>query len=94
MFSEKVRRLREELGWTQQKLADELGCSLRTISSYERENKRPRHRRTYSKLAEIFGVDVIGLFAGGTMSLEDKKAALDAIEEAYYMAKSEMGKEK
>ena len=127
MFSEKVRRLREELGWTQQKLADELGCSLRTISFYERENKRPRHRRTYSKLAEIFGVDVnylltdedefvlratqefgaegrqeanalirsvIGLFAGGTMSLEDKKAALDAIEEAYYMAKSEMGKEK
>ena len=122
MFSEKVRRLREELGWTQQKLADELGCSLRTISSYEREN-----RRTYSKLAEIFGVDVnylltdedefvlratqefgtegrqeanalirsvIGLFAGGTMSIEDKKAALDAIEEAYYMAKSEMGKEK
>ena len=47
MFSEKVRRLREELGWTQQKLADELGCSLRTISSYERENKRPRHSRTY-----------------------------------------------
>lgn len=122
MFGEKVRKLREDLGWTQQKLADELGCSLRTISAYERENIRPRHRKTYNKLAEIFGVDVnylltdedsfvlrateefgaqgrqeanalirgvIGLFAGGAMSLTDKKAALDAIEEAYYIAKRE-----
>lgn len=122
MFGQKIRKLREDLGWTQQKLADEIGCSLRTISAYERENIRPRHRRTYSKLAEVFGVDinyllteedsfvlrateefgsegrqeanalirgVIGLFAGGAMSIEDKKAALDAIEEAYYIAKKE-----
>lgn len=122
MFGQKIRKLREDLGWTQQKLADEIGCSLRTISAYERENIRPRHRKTYSKLAEVFGVDinyllteedsfvlrateefgsegrqeanalirgVIGLFAGGAMSIEDKKAALDAIEEAYYIAKKE-----
>lgn len=122
MFGQKIRKLREDLGWTQQKLADVIGCSLRTISAYERENIRPRHRRTYSKLAEVFGVDinyllteedsfvlrateefgsegrqeanalirgVIGLFAGGAMSIEDKKAALDAIEEAYYIAKKE-----
>ena len=30
---------------------------------------------------------VIGLFAGGDLTLEDKKAVLDTIEEAYYDAK-------
>lgn len=30
---------------------------------------------------------IIGLFAGGDLTLEDKKAVLDTIEEAYYDAK-------
>ncbi len=32
---------------------------------------------------------VLGIFAGGSMSLQDKKAILDAFQEAYYIAKKD-----
>ncbi|MDO5716829.1 MAG: helix-turn-helix transcriptional regulator [Tissierellia bacterium] len=121
-FGNKIRRLREEKGWTQAELAEKIGVSLRTVSSYENADQRPRHRKTYHILSDLFKVDVnylltdeeyfvlstgevygprgardaqeivngmLGLFAGGEVSLEDKKAILDAIQEAYYMAKQE-----
>lgn len=36
---------------------------------------------------EIIINEMLGLFAGGKMSLEDKKTVLDTLEEAYYIAK-------
>ncbi|MCI5675065.1 MAG: helix-turn-helix transcriptional regulator [Ezakiella sp.] len=125
-FGNKIKRLREQKGWTQAELASLIDKSLRTISAYENENIRPRKRETYDKLSELFGVNVnylltdedgflftsnevlaphdaleankaiagvLGLFAGGDISLEDKKTILDAITEAYYDAKAKEARE-
>lgn len=119
-FGEKIKGLREQKGWTQLELAEKLGVSLRTVSSYENVDQRPRYRSMYHRMAELFGVDVnylltdeehfilsardrfgqsgaieaerivdgmLGLFAGGEMTLDDKKTVLDALSEAYYIAK-------
>ncbi|MCL2843480.1 MAG: helix-turn-helix domain-containing protein [Oscillospiraceae bacterium] len=57
-FRERLREERERLSLTQTELAEQLGVSRNTIVNYERGASHPRERRIYSKLAEIFGVDV------------------------------------
>lgn len=57
-FGKKIKRLREEKGYTQTELGHLLGSTLKTISNYEVKNIRPRKRETYEKLAEIFEVDI------------------------------------
>ena len=37
----RIRLLRQVLGWTQQRVADELGVSLRTVKRHERGQHRP-----------------------------------------------------
>jgi len=54
-FAEKVKKVRVERGMTQTDLADKIGVSLRTITSYERDNIKPRPK-TLAKLAEVLGV--------------------------------------
>lgn len=54
-FAEKVKKARIERGLTQTDLAEKIGVSLRTITSYERDNIQPRPK-TLAKLAEAFGV--------------------------------------
>ena len=38
----RIRELRKSKGWTQQKLADEAGLAMDTISRYERGDREPR----------------------------------------------------
>lgn len=57
-FGEKIKQERIANNLTQQQLANELSVSLRTIQSYEKEGKLPRHRETFTKLSEILNVDV------------------------------------
>ena len=57
-FSEKIREERIKNNLTQQQLADTLGVSLRTITSYETQDKYPRKREIYIKLSEIFEIDI------------------------------------
>lgn len=40
-----------------------------------------------SKEPKVLLEEMLGLFAGGKLSLEDKKTVLDTLEEAYYIAK-------
>lgn len=62
-FGEKVRKLRTENGMTQRELAERAGVSLRTVISYEKGDSYPKDRQVYSRLAEIFTVDVNYLLA-------------------------------
>ncbi len=73
-FSEKIRTERIKNNLTQQQLADKLGVALRTITSYETQDKYPRKREIYIKLSEIFEVDINYLLT------EDEEFAIQAHE--------------
>ena len=57
-FGEKVRAARQNAGMSQEALAKAVDVSLRTISGYENENRYPRKREIYAKLADALRVDV------------------------------------
>ncbi len=57
-FSEKLKAERKKSKLTQQALADKVGVTLRTIASYESDNRYPRSREIYNKLSEALGVDI------------------------------------
>ena len=52
-----IRRLREEKGFTQEKIADALDVSFQAVSSWERDEYKPDIDRLL-KLAEVFDVSV------------------------------------
>jgi len=58
LFGEKLRRLRQEQGWTQQELAQKLGVSLRTITNYEKRKMYPKQTSIYHIIGDVFGVSV------------------------------------
>lgn len=57
---ENIRRLREEKGVTQEKIADALDVSFQAVSSWERDEYRPDLDKLL-KLAEVFGVSLSAL---------------------------------
>lgn len=57
-FGEKVKELRGKKGLSQNELAKLVGTSTRTIAAYEACNTYPRNQEMYSKLADIFEVNV------------------------------------
>ena len=56
-FAEKVKKERVNLGYSQTVLADMIGVSLRTITSYEKGEKKPRPAML-AKLAAALKVSV------------------------------------
>lgn len=52
-----IRRLREEKGYTQERIADELDVSFQAVSSWERDEYKPDIDKLL-KLAELFDVSV------------------------------------
>lgn len=52
----RIKRLRDDLGWTQAQLAEESGLSQETISRYEGGHMEPR-LDALRALAKAFGVD-------------------------------------
>jgi len=57
MFSERLKSLREEKGFTQQDIADILGVGRATIAGYETKGKQPDYEKLI-KLAGFFGTSV------------------------------------
>ncbi len=57
-FYEKLKKARKEAGLSQSELAGKIGVSLRTLQSYESGNVYPRHRAVYSRIAQVFQMDV------------------------------------
>ena len=59
-----IRRLREQRGWTVQKLADEAICSVKTITSVE--NGREVFLATVAKIAKALNVHLSFIRKGST----------------------------
>jgi transcriptional regulator with XRE-family HTH domain len=57
MCLERLRYIREQVGYSQQQLADESGVSQHTISELELGRRKPQGR-TLLKLARVLGVEV------------------------------------
>ncbi len=72
-FGERVRRLRERRGWSQEKLAGELGCEPRVISRYERGLSLPQATMLVA-LGSTFGVSLGKLL----LAQEDDERAIAA----------------
>lgn len=78
------------------KLALALGVSYEDLVSAEmdfvldlKDNFGPSGEKDAQEMVQ----GVIGLMAGGSLPDKDKKAILDAIQEAYYMAREEKSRE-
>ena len=54
-FAQKLKEERKNIGLTQGQLAEKLGLSMRIITAYEKNEKKPRIS-TVKKLATFFGV--------------------------------------
>lgn len=55
MYGERITQERERLGLTQSELAEKLDVSQKSISKYERDDRRPNFE-TIAKMSHLFGV--------------------------------------
>ncbi|GMA59693.1 helix-turn-helix transcriptional regulator [Alicyclobacillus fastidiosus] len=60
-FADRLKKLRESRGWTQEDLADKLGVSRATIAGYETKGKIPRDD-TLIAIADLFNTSTDYLF--------------------------------
>ena len=61
-IGERIRRLRQERGWTQTDLAERVGCSKRAMVYYENDGKYPP-APILAAMAGAFGVTIETLMA-------------------------------
>lgn len=120
LFGEKLKALRLEKGYTQEKLAEMTDVSKRTLINYEQGRCYPKQTAILGKLASIFDVSVDylitdadryvqdaadrggsnsaqevaallqsahAMFAGGSLSEEDKDKVMRKLNELYWDAK-------
>src|SRR5690554_7872763 len=57
IFSERIRSLRKEKGYTQKKIADMLNLTASAIGGYENEERLPRAQKI-KEIANIFNVSI------------------------------------
>ena len=100
-FGEKFKAEREKRKLTQQEVADALGINRRMITRYENGISFPRteDEEFVVQASEQYGSrgmkqakDLIegmsGLFAGGTLSEQDKDAVMKALQDIYWESKA------
>ena len=75
-FGEKVQLLRKEKGLSQQELGAAIGVSGRTVLNWENNNRYPKDREMYDRLAVALGTDKNFL-----LSESDDKFAAEVVEE-------------
>lgn len=83
-FGEKFKAEREKRKLTQQEVADALGINRRMITRYENGISFPRGMKQAKDLIE----GMSGLFAGGTLSEQDKDAVMKALQDIYWESKA------
>ena len=60
-FSERIKLLRNQKGWSQQRMAEELGISKSSVNMYERGEREPGFE-TMEAIADMFNVDMNFLY--------------------------------
>lgn len=76
-FSEKLRKLREEKGLSQEELAKELDTPRSSITHYERDNKRIPRTSRLIKIASFFEVSVDELLNGDSIDSQGNKTNIN-----------------
>ena len=69
-FSERLKSLRREKGWSQQRLADELKLSKSSVNMYERGEREPGFE-TMEAIADLFNVDMNYLYGRTDIKIAD-----------------------
>lgn len=69
-FSERLKSLRQEKGWSQQRLADELKLSKSSVNMYERGEREPGFE-TMETIADLFNVDMNYLYGHTDVKIAD-----------------------
>lgn len=57
-FGDKLRGLRAQKDMSQEEVAKAIGITRENYTAYERQNRHPRHREMYWKLAEVLDCEV------------------------------------
>ena len=73
-FAERLKSLRREKGWSQQRLADELDLSKSSVNMYERGEREPGFE-TMEAIADLFNVDMNYLY--GRTDAKDEEDPAD-----------------
>lgn len=82
-MNERIKKLRKELGFTQQEFADKIGMKRNTIANYETDRNEPSNS-VISLICREFNVNESWLRTGeGEMFLPKPTAALDALAAEY-----------
>ena len=74
-FAERLKSLRREKGWSQQRLADELKLSKSSVNMYERGEREPGFE-TMETIAEMFNVDMNYLYGRTDIKIADPIVAV------------------
>lgn len=69
-FAERLKSLRGEKGWSQQRLADELKLSKSSVNMYERGEREPGFE-TMEAIADLFNVDMDYLYGRADIKIAD-----------------------
>lgn len=72
-FAERLKSLRREAGWSQQRLADELKLSKSSVNMYERGEREPGFE-TMETIADLFNVDMNYLYGRTDIKIADPVA--------------------
>ena len=76
-FADNLRRLREDLGFTQEDVADKVGVSRVAVTRWESGSNQPGGENS-ARLASLFGVSVAQLFGYDPASLPSRDTRADA----------------
>lgn len=90
MLGEKIAEQRKKLGLSQEELAEKLNISQKSISKYERGDRKPQYK-VLARIAEYFGVTtdyLLELDGGGNTVLGERIAEL---RKACDMSQKELG---
>ena len=81
-FGGRVEMAREQMGWSQEDLAQRISSSSKTISRYERRVNPPRDERIVQDIAEATGAPLAWLLSGqeGPSHDSDQNASPDEID--------------
>ena len=78
MFGDKLKKLRETHGLSQQQLAEKLGMSPSGIEMWE-QNRRQPDNETLKKIAQLFDVSTDYLLGNDVKSNDKNKELLETI---------------